>query len=203
VANFLLFLDKCRIPPHWVLFDVHVNKFNGYQELFQFLVTATQVSVVEKPDKRTPLGWGQFKCEVMVGTNGLEPCMRQCCKNADWREHAVKTCSLKIRDAITIYPDFVDKSDKSKEIKHMLSGSQCTVSPSKGIFVLHANYNKSFCYSLIEHLLRPVECHHLELTCYEKSKFILSMTHSNGYECFANYCISVLEHMVIYPWSHL
>jgi hypothetical protein len=60
VANFLLFLNKCKIPPRWVLFDVHINKFNGYQELFQFLVTAAQVSVVEKPDQRTPLGWHQF-----------------------------------------------------------------------------------------------------------------------------------------------
>jgi hypothetical protein len=56
MANFLLFLNKCKIPPCWVLFDVHVDKFNGYQELFQFLVTAAQVSEVEKPDQHTPLG---------------------------------------------------------------------------------------------------------------------------------------------------
>jgi hypothetical protein len=56
MANFLLFLDKCKIPPCWVLFDVHVDKFTGYQELFQFLVTAAQVSEVEKPDQHTPLG---------------------------------------------------------------------------------------------------------------------------------------------------
>jgi hypothetical protein len=75
----------------------------------------------------------------MVGT------MHKCCEDANWREHAVKTCSLKIRGAIAIHPDFVDKSDKSKEIEHMLSGSQCKkVAPSKGIFTLPANYNKSF-----------------------------------------------------------
>jgi hypothetical protein len=101
LANFLLFLDKCRIPPCWVLFNVHVDKFNGYQELFQFFVTAAQVSVVEKPDQHTPLGCHQFKHEVVVGT------VHKCCEDADWREHAV----------------FIDKSDKSKEIKHMLSGS--------------------------------------------------------------------------------
>jgi hypothetical protein len=42
--------------------------------------------------------------------------MCKCCEDADWREHAVKTFSLKIRDATAIHPDFVDKSDKSKEI---------------------------------------------------------------------------------------
>jgi hypothetical protein len=47
VANFLLFLDKCKIPPRWVLFNVHIDKFNGYQELFQFLVTPAQASVVK------------------------------------------------------------------------------------------------------------------------------------------------------------
>jgi hypothetical protein len=83
----------------------------------------------------------------MVGT------MCKCWEDTDWREHAVKRCSLKIWDAIAIHPDFVDKSDKSKEIECMLSGSICKVSPSKGIFVLSANYNKSFYYSLIEHLL--------------------------------------------------
>jgi hypothetical protein len=60
--------------------------------------------------------------------------------------------------------------------------------------VLPANLNKSFYYLLIEHLLCQVEHHHLELTCYKKIKFVLSMTHSNGYGCFANYCISILEH---------
>jgi hypothetical protein len=60
------------------MFDVHVNKFNGYQELFQFLVTAAQVLEVKKPDQHTPLGWRQFKREVLVGT------MRKCCEDADW-----------------------------------------------------------------------------------------------------------------------
>jgi hypothetical protein len=86
------------------------------------------------------------------------------------------------------------KSNKSKEIEHLLSGSQCKVSPSNGIFALPANLNKSFYYSLIEHLLCQVEHHHLELTCYKKIKFVLSTTHSNGYGHFANYCISILEH---------
>jgi hypothetical protein len=147
IANFLLFLKKCKIPPHWVLFDVHIDKFNGYQELFQFLITAAQASEVEVPDKHTHWGWHQFKCKVLVGT------MRKCCKDANWRENAVKTCSLKIWDAITIYPDFVDKSNKSKEIECLLSSSQHKVSPSNGVFALHANLNKSFHYSLIKHLL--------------------------------------------------
>jgi hypothetical protein len=38
-------------------FNVHVNKFNGYQELFQFLITAAQASEVEVPDKCTSLRW--------------------------------------------------------------------------------------------------------------------------------------------------
>jgi hypothetical protein len=101
------------------MFDVHIDKFNGYQELFQFLVTAAQVSEVEKPDQRTPLGCWQFKCKVLVGT------MRKCCEDADWREHAVKTCSLKIQDAITRHPDFVNQSNKTEEIERMLSGSKC------------------------------------------------------------------------------
>jgi hypothetical protein len=67
--------------------------------------------------------------------------MCRCCKDADWREHAVKTCSLKIWDAITIHPDFIDFSDKSKEIESLLIGSNCKVSPSKGIFVLPTNLN--------------------------------------------------------------
>jgi hypothetical protein len=117
IANFSLFLEKCEIQPCWVLFDVHVNKFNGYQELFQFLITAAQVSEVEVPDKCTPWGWHQFKCKVLVGA------MCKCCEDADWREHAVKTCFLKIQDAITIHPNFIDKSDKSKEIEHLLTGS--------------------------------------------------------------------------------
>jgi hypothetical protein len=120
--------------------------------------------------------------------------MCKCCKDADWREHAVKTCSLKIQDAITRHPDFVNQSNKTKEIKHMLSGSKRKVSPINGIFVLPANLNKSLYYSLIEHLLCCLQCHHQELTCYEKIKFVLSMTHSNGYGCFVNYCISILEH---------
>jgi hypothetical protein len=64
---------------------VHVDKFNGYPELFQFLITAAQISEVEFPDKPTPLGWHQFKQEVLVGT------MHKCCKDDDWREQAVKT----------------------------------------------------------------------------------------------------------------
>jgi hypothetical protein len=70
------------------MFDVHVDKFNGYQELFQFLVTAAQVSEVEKPNQCTPLRWQQFKCKVLVGT------MRKCCEDADWREHAVNSHSI-------------------------------------------------------------------------------------------------------------
>jgi hypothetical protein len=146
-ANFLLFLEKFQIPPCLVMFDVHINKFNRYQELFEFLVTAAKVSEVEKPDQHTPLGWQQFKCKVLVGT------MCKCCKDADWREHAVKTCSLKIWDAITRHPDFVNQSNKTKEIEHMLSCSKCKVSPINGIFGLSVNLNKSFYYSLIEHLL--------------------------------------------------
>jgi hypothetical protein len=118
-ANFLLFLEKFKILTRWVMFDVHIHKFNGYQELFQFLVTAAQVLEVEKPDQRTPLGCLQFKCKVLVGT------MRKCCEDADWREHAVKTCSLKIWDEITRHPDFVNQSNKTEEIEHMLSGSKC------------------------------------------------------------------------------
>jgi hypothetical protein len=152
------------------------------------LVTAAQLSEVEKPDQQTPLGWRQFKCEVLVGT------MCKCCKDDNWREHAVKTCSLKIRDAIARHPDLVNQSDKTKEIEHMLSGSKRKVSPINSIFALPANLNKSFYYSLIEHLLHQLQCHHQELTCYEKIKFVLSTTHSNGYGRFANYCISVLEH---------
>jgi hypothetical protein len=101
-ANFLLFLKKFKILTCWVMFDVHVDKFNGYQELFQFLVTAAQVLEVKKPDQHTPLGWRQFKRKVLVGT------MCKCCKDANWREHAVKTCSLKIWDAITRHPYFVN-----------------------------------------------------------------------------------------------
>jgi hypothetical protein len=56
IANFLC-LEKCEISPCWVWFNVHVNKFNGYQELFQFLITAAQASEVEVPDKCTSLGW--------------------------------------------------------------------------------------------------------------------------------------------------
>jgi hypothetical protein len=76
----------------------------------------------------------------------------------------------------------------------MLSGSKRKVSPINNIFVLPANLNKSIYYSLIEHLLRRLKRHHQELTCYEKIELVLSMTHSNGYGCFAKYCISVLEH---------
>jgi hypothetical protein len=126
---------------------MHVDKFNGYLELFQFLITAAQVSEVEVPNKHTPQGWDQFKCKVLVGT------MRKCCKDANWREHAVKTCSLRIRDAIAIHPDFVDMSNKSKEIQHLLSGTQRKVSPNKGIYALPANLKKSFYYLLIKHLL--------------------------------------------------
>jgi hypothetical protein len=78
-ANFLLFLEKFKIPTCWVMFDVHINKFNGYQELFQFLVTAAQVLELEKPDPCIPLGWRQFKCKVLVGT------MHKCCEDANWR----------------------------------------------------------------------------------------------------------------------
>jgi hypothetical protein len=109
VSNFLLFLEKCKIPPSWVLFDVHLNKFNGYQELFQFLITAAQVSEVAVPDKHTPCGWYHFKCKVLVGT------MHKCFEDVNWRKHAVKTCS-KIWDAIAIHPDFVDKSNKAKKL---------------------------------------------------------------------------------------
>jgi hypothetical protein len=146
-ANFLLFLEKFKILTCWVLFDVHVDKFNGYQESFQFLVTPAQVLEVEKPDQCTPLGWRQFKHKVLVGM------ICKCCKDAIWREQAVKTCSLKILDAIARHPDFVNQSDKTKEIKCMLSCSKYKVSPINGIFVLHANLNKSFYYSFIEHLL--------------------------------------------------
>jgi hypothetical protein len=146
-ANFLLFLKKFKMPTRWVIFDVHVNKFNGYQELFQFLVTNAQVSEVKKPDQHTPLGWQQFKLKVLVGT------MCKCCKDADWREHAVKKSSLMIRDAITRHPDFVNQSDKTEEIECMLSGSKCKESPINGIFALPSNLNKSFYFSLIEHLL--------------------------------------------------
>jgi hypothetical protein len=118
-ANFLLFLEKFKILTCWVMFDVHINKFNGYQQLFQFLVTAAQVSEVEKPDQRTPLECWQFKRKVLVGT------MHKCCEDADWREHAVKTCSLKIWYAIARHPDFVNQSNKTKEIGRMLSGSKC------------------------------------------------------------------------------
>jgi hypothetical protein len=58
--NFLLFLENFKILTRWVMFDVHIDKFNGYQELFQFLVTAAQVLEVEKPNQCTPLGWRQF-----------------------------------------------------------------------------------------------------------------------------------------------
>jgi hypothetical protein len=75
-----------------------------------------------------------------------------------------------------------------------LSGTWHNNSPNKGIYTLPANLNKSFYYSLIKHLLHQVEHHHQELTCYKKIKFVLSMTHSNGYRCFAHYCISILEH---------
>jgi len=143
---------------------------------------------VEKPDQRTPLGWQQFKCKVLVGT------MHKCCEDADWREHAVKTCSLKIWDAIARHPDFVIQSNKAEEIERMLSGSKCKVSPINDIFALPANLNKSIYYSLIEHLLRQLKRHHQELTCYEKIELVLSMTYSNGYGRFAKYCISVLEH---------
>jgi hypothetical protein len=129
-ANFLLFLKEWEIPPCWVLFDVHVDKFNGYPELFQFLITAAQISEVEFPDKPTPLGWHQFKQEVLVGT------IHKCCKDADWREQAVKTLSLKIWDAIALHPDFVDKSDKSKYIKCLLSGTQCKESELARLFCL-------------------------------------------------------------------
>jgi hypothetical protein len=156
-ANFLLFLKKFKIQTHWVLFDVHVDKFNGYQEFFQFLVTAAQVSEVEKPHQCTPLGWQQFKCEVLVGT------MCKCCEDANWREHAVKTCSLKIWDAMARHPDFVNQSDKTKEIELMLSSSKCKVSPINGILALPANLNKSFYYSLIEHLLHELQHHHQSL----------------------------------------
>jgi hypothetical protein len=104
---------------------------------------------VENPDhQHTPIRWRQFKREVLVGT------MRKCCEDADWREHAVKTCSLKIRDAIARHPDFVNQFDKTKEIERMLSGSKRKVSPINDIFALPANLNKSIYYSLIEHLLR-------------------------------------------------
>jgi hypothetical protein len=36
-ANFLLFLKKFKILTCWVLFDVHVNKFNGYQGIIPVL----------------------------------------------------------------------------------------------------------------------------------------------------------------------
>jgi hypothetical protein len=120
--------------------------------------------------------------------------MRKCCEDADWRENAVKTCSLQIRDAITRHPDFVNQSDKNEEIKRMLSGTKRKVSPINVIFALPANLNKSFYYSLIEHHLRRLKHHHKELTLYEKIKLVLSTTHSNGYGRFAKYCISVLEH---------
>jgi hypothetical protein len=148
-ANFLLFLDKFKILTRWVMFDVHIDKFNGYQELLQFLVTAAQVSEVENPDHQcTPIRWQQFKREVLVGT------MRKCCEDADWREHAVKACSLKIRDAIARHPNFVNQFEKTEEIERMLSGSKRKVSPINDIFALPANLNKSIYYSLIEHLLR-------------------------------------------------
>ncbi len=79
-------------------------------------------------------------------------------------------------------------------ISHHILSYQRKVSPIKGIFGLPANLNKSFYYSLFEHLLLWLQHHHQELTCYEKIKLVLSMTHSNGYGRFANYCISVLEH---------
>jgi hypothetical protein len=110
VANFLLFIEKCKIPDCWVLFDVHVNKFNGYQKLFQFLITAEQVSEVEVHNKWTPLGWHQFKHDVLVGT------MHKCCEDADWREYAVKTCSLKIWDAIAIHPKFLTTLTQAKKL---------------------------------------------------------------------------------------
>jgi hypothetical protein len=118
--------------------------------------------------------------------------MCKCCKDADWREKAVKTCSVKIQDKSALHPDFVDKSDKSEYINCLLSGTWCKVSPDKGTYALPAN--RSFYYSVIKNLLRQVENHHLELTCYKKIEFALSMTHSNGYGHFANYCISELEH---------
>jgi hypothetical protein len=162
-ANFLLFLEKFKIPTRWVMFDVHVDKFNEYQELFQFLATAAQVSEVKKPDQRTPLGWWQFKREMLVGT------MCKCWEDATWRENAVKTCSLKIWDALTRHPDFVNQSNKPKEIEGMLSGSKRKVSPIYScIFALPANLNKSFYYSLIEHLLHQLKHHHKELTSYVK-----------------------------------
>jgi hypothetical protein len=132
---------------------VHVDKFNGYQELFQFLVTAAQVSEVEKPNQCTPLGWRQFKDEVLVGT------MCKCCEDANWREHSVKTCSLKIWDAMARHPDFVNQSDKTNEIELMLSSSKCKVSPISSILAFPANLNKSFYYSLIEHLLHQLQHH--------------------------------------------
>jgi hypothetical protein len=161
-ANFLLFLKKFKIPTRWVMFDVHVDKFNEYQELFQFLATAAQVLEVKKPDQRTPLGWRQFKREVLVGT------MCKCCEDATWRENAVKTCSLKIWDALTRHPDFVNQSNKTKEIEGMLSGSKRKVSPIYSIFALPANLNESFYYSLIEHLLHQLKDHHKELILYMK-----------------------------------
>jgi hypothetical protein len=120
--------------------------------------------------------------------------MRKCCEDADWREHAVKACSLKIRDAIARHPNFDNQFNKTKEIECMLSGSKRKVSPINDIFALPANLNKSIYYSLIEHLLRRLKHHHQELNCYEKIELVLSMTHSNGYGCFAKYCISILEH---------
>jgi hypothetical protein len=106
------------------------------------LVTAAQVLEVENPDhQRTPLGWRQFKRKVLVGT------MCKCCEDANWREHAVKTCSLKIWDAIARHPDFVIQSNKAEEIERMLSGSKCKVSPINDIFALPANLNKSIYYS--------------------------------------------------------
>jgi hypothetical protein len=113
------------------MFEVHVNKFNGYQELFQFLVTAAQVSEVDYPNhQHTPIRWRQFKCKVSVRT------MRKCCEDANWREHAVKTCYLTIWDAIARHPNFVNQFDKTEEIEHMLSGSKRKVSPINDIFAL-------------------------------------------------------------------
>ena len=100
------------------------------------MVTAAQVLEVENPDhQHTPIRWRQFKREVLVGT------MRKCCEDANWREHAVKTCSLKIRDAIARHPDFDNQFDKTEDIERMLSGSKCKVSPINAIFAAYVNFN--------------------------------------------------------------
>lgn len=98
--------------------------------------------------------------------------MHKWCEDANWREEAATTCSIRIDEAIAERPHLHPGVTKEHIEMRVLCNEVLELCPGLDMFAVAVDIKQSFYYSIIEELLDRVERHQIPLGFYEKVEFI-------------------------------